>query len=373
MHIGHYISGGAHIGLLGWALFGGMFSPKPQDINVAQVSIISASDFEMMQAQFAPPLAMDDMPQQPDSAPSDEAPDVTIAQDATVDPSPVPEAIEQPDDPIVPIAPEPLDIPIPDVADQAVEMPVPAEDIPQTMPTAGDDKPIDANRVAPVPIAPETPASDVADIVQDQAIATPDTTEVVQAEEKATAPEAASSAIITEAVETGTGAPSASFRPPSRPKRPEAPKPEPDTPEPAEVAETADPEPKATEDDAAVMAALEAALAASVPSAPALTANEMSGLRLAVQQCWVVDVGSEAANITVTVGMALDQEGRVEQGSINLIEASSGSANAVEIAFQVARRAILRCQKDGFELPLDKYDQWRNIEMVFNPENMRTR
>ncbi|MDZ4134880.1 MAG: energy transducer TonB, partial [Paracoccaceae bacterium] len=40
-------------------------------------------------------------------------------------------------------------------------------------------------------------------------------------------------------------------------------------------------------------------------------------------------------------------------------------------AYEAARRAIIRCGATGFKLPAEKYDQWRNIEMVFNPEKMR--
>ncbi|MEM6478789.1 MAG: energy transducer TonB, partial [Pseudomonadota bacterium] len=42
-------------------------------------------------------------------------------------------------------------------------------------------------------------------------------------------------------------------------------------------------------------------------------------------------------------------------------------------AFEAARRAIIRCGAKGFDLPSEKYDQWKEIEMTFNPEQMRTR
>jgi len=38
--------------------------------------------------------------------------------------------------------------------------------------------------------------------------------------------------------------------------------------------------------------------------------------------------------------------------------------------FETARRAIIRCGADGFPLPVEKYGQWREIEMTFNPEGM---
>ena len=103
-----------------------------------------------------------------------------------------------------------------------------------------------------------------------------------------------------------------------------------------------------------------------------MTSGEKEGLRVAVQRCWVVDVGSQAANVTVTVAMQMDQSGRVS-GDIRLIGSEGSPASAVDTAFQAARRAILRCQGDGYDLPAEKYAQWREIEMTFNPDGMRVR
>jgi hypothetical protein len=43
------------------------------------------------------------------------------------------------------------------------------------------------------------------------------------------------------------------------------------------------------------------------------------------------------------------------------------------VAFDAARRAIIRCGAKGFDLPAEKYAQWREVEMTFNPESMRIR
>ena len=53
--------------------------------------------------------------------------------------------------------------------------------------------------------------------------------------------------------------------------------------------------------------------------------------------------------------------------------ASGGSGQAAEVAWQAARRAILRCEGAGYGLPAEKFAQWREIEMVFNPARMRQR
>ena len=43
------------------------------------------------------------------------------------------------------------------------------------------------------------------------------------------------------------------------------------------------------------------------------------------------------------------------------------------IAFEAARRAVIRCGASGYHLPAEKYDQWREIEMTFDPSSMRIR
>jgi hypothetical protein len=65
-------------------------------------------------------------------------------------------------------------------------------------------------------------------------------------------------------------------------------------------------------------------------------------------------------------------DGRVD-GDVRQVSASGGDADAIEIAFQAARRAILRCQSGGYKLPADKYDEWKEVEITFDPSGMRIR
>jgi hypothetical protein len=69
----------------------------------------------------------------------------------------------------------------------------------------------------------------------------------------------------------------------------------------------------------------------------------------------------------------MDRSGRVVSSSLRLLSSEGGSGTAVDTAFQAARRAILRCQGDGYTLPQEKFDQWKTVEMTFNPESMRIR
>ena len=54
MDIGHYISGLGHAGLLGWMAFGGFFEPQNEPLEIREVAIVSAQEFD---ALFAPEIA----------------------------------------------------------------------------------------------------------------------------------------------------------------------------------------------------------------------------------------------------------------------------------------------------------------------------
>jgi hypothetical protein len=39
-------------------------------------------------------------------------------------------------------------------------------------------------------------------------------------------------------------------------------------------------------------------------------------------------------------------------------------------AVSAARRAVLCCGAKSYDLPVEKYGQWRNIELMFDPERI---
>jgi ribosomal protein L16/L10AE len=67
----------------------------------------------------------------------------------------------------------------------------------------------------------------------------------------------------------------------------------------------------------------------------------------------------------------MGKDGKPDNGSIRMLSSSGGSSAAAKQAFEAARRAIIRCTKGGYKLPIEKYSHWREIEMTFNPEKMR--
>ena len=112
----------------------------------------------------------------------------------------------------------------------------------------------------------------------------------------------------------------------------------------------------------------------SAPMGPPLTDGEKDALRVAVSSCWNVgSLSADALATTVVVAVSLQETGVPDSRSIRLVSFSGGSESGARQAFEVARRAIIRCGAQGFPLPVEKYSQWREIKMTFDPEGLRLR
>lgn len=100
--------------------------------------------------------------------------------------------------------------------------------------------------------------------------------------------------------------------------------------------------------------------------------GSVTDLSEAIQQCWNLGVlSSDAQRITVTVGFGMSSDGRHERGSIRLIDASGGNEALTEQAFDAARRAIIRCEGDGYPL-LPGYSGGReDVRIIFDAPGMK--
>jgi len=370
VHAGHYISGAGHIGLIGWLLLGGVFQSEPLPFEMTEVSVITGAEFEaMLAAQQAPEIPTEvAQPAAPDVTP--DAPEIAATPDQVIEqPKPI-QTETPPADPAPEVTEQVALPPEAEVIDTPPELDQPSGDVAVIIPElAPRSVPRPVERVAPKPVAQPAP----------EATPDPDTQEAVTPEpaaeappeepQEATAPEEATTEIVTEA----TQAPKASPRPPGR--RPAAPKPQ-------VAAAKPEPESGSSEDDdaAAIAAAVAAAQTpAETPkpaaaSGPPLTAGEKEDLRVAVSSCWNVGSLSTAAlQTTVVVSVEMAQNGKPLVGSIRMEGSSGGTAASAKQAFEAARRAIIRCGAKGYDLPADKYGQWQSIEMTFNPEKMRVK
>lgn len=369
MHTGHVISGAGHLGLIGWLLLGGLLTPDPEPFEMTQVSVISGADFDALMAAQQPPQPQTDVaqPAQPEEAA--QAPQVPSAPDEAPEP-PTPTPAPQPEPETPPEVTELQTPPIAEVDDTAPTLDEPVGDVAVLVPEVAEEAaPRDVDRVAPEPVA--QPAPDATPDPVEQEAVTPDAEgeAVEQENQEATAPEEATTEIVTEA----TAAPAASARPPGR--RPAAP--------PVQQAAAPAPEAQETTEDSAspvsnddVLAALEAAqdstpAPAPTPTGPPLSAGEKDALRVAVSQCWNIgSLSTEALGTTVIIAVQMNQNGTPVANTIRMLSASGGSNAAAQRVFDSARRAIIRCGASGFDLPSEKFSQWQNIEMTFDPSKM---
>lgn len=348
MQTGTKISGAFHAGALVFAMFGGAFfrADPTESVQVADVSLVSSE-------QFADLMSRAPAPQATESA--------KVNEPEPVQEAPTPELVEP--EPVVEPEPEP------EIAMVAPE-PTPAPRV---------DK-----QAAPKP----EPSAKEAETPQPEAAPDPDATK--QAEpKKEQAPKEASTQIVTEPEKPSEFAPQSSDVPRTRPKnmkervaktktpepveKPKEPKQEakPETQTAEKPKQVAEPTDNTADEIAKALAQAQSETSQSQSAAavgPPLTGSEKEGLVLAVQKCWNVPVGiQDADDLAVTIAVDMTPDGRLAS-SPKLIEPTGAPSGSIKQAFEAGRRALIRCAP--YDLPQDKYEQWRQIEVVFNPERM---
>lgn len=387
MDRGSIISGIGHAGVILWVVLGDfLFAPQDlPEIAVMQVETMSGAEFDaMMAAAPAPPAKA---PPPPEVSPPDPVVPELPAAEAPAAPPPPPPAPPSPPppDPELPVsaAPQPLEAP-PPIA------PLAEEEQPIEVPLSDKrPKPRPIDRVAATPVDQTTDAPEIADVPTPKATDTPsEEVPVVEEDLPEAAPQEAAPVIVTEAVETEDDAPqlapTASRRPQSRPERVAEAEPPEDPPEdpPQDQPEEAQTDAAEAATDAIAAALAEAAAATQTEEAPAqeatlgssLTRGETDAMRVAVKQCWNLGALSSAATRTiVTLRLDVGQDGVPDIGSIRMTGYEGGDEAAANVMFAAARSAISRCGRKGFPLPPEKYEQWKDLELVFDPSGMRLR
>jgi hypothetical protein len=93
-----------------------------------------------------------------------------------------------------------------------------------------------------------------------------------------------------------------------------------------------------------------------------------------VRNCWRLDDTSIATGTVVTVRFALDENGRVVGNEVKLVSATEGhGVGAVSRAFETARRAVLRCQGNGYSLEQREIQPGEEFDMTFDPSTTALR
>ncbi len=371
MRTGTLLSGIGHGGILMLAVFGvPWFGPRERPpIQVTEVSFVSEAEFAAAQS------AAEQAPRVPDAPPEQVAPQVEAEPEVLAEPVP-PQRVEPPAPPEPEVSTVPslapsfnAEAPLA-VAPDAVTLVPPSASSPVAPPRARPVERLAAAEPAverPAPVAPPEPVAEAPAPVVEPAPAVP--------EPAPTPPR----------VETPSGAVAEASQPRARPSALARAVPPAATPPRETVledlarevasqiereAQVATPPTPPTVTAPTPPAPAQGEAATSLPVGPPITSAERDGLRVAVQRCWNVPAGlRDAQELRVTLAAELTAAGDVIASTIRLIEPSAVPDGRFQQAFEAGRRALIRCSPYT-DLPRDKYAQWRNIEVVFNPEGI---
>jgi hypothetical protein len=114
----------------------------------------------------------------------------------------------------------------------------------------------------------------------------------------------------------------------------------------------------------------DASLASLLRTPEPLTDEDRRRVARQISSCWVVDNRADWSKVSVTVRVNLDSDGKV-RGDVELIDYSGGDDVTARGAFEAARRAILRCQSSGYNLPVESHEEWESSTIAFDANTMR--
>jgi len=105
-------------------------------------------------------------------------------------------------------------------------------------------------------------------------------------------------------------------------------------------------------------------------SAPAVAESETwpARLRPAISRCWnVAGLSPEARAGSVTLSVRFDEAARPLPDSFRRVGYERMSEPAAQEAYEAARRAVIRCGTQGYDLPPEKHALWKELHLTFDP------
>ena len=376
MHVGHYISGAAHLSFLLWLVLGDVFTSKPDEISITTISIISTQQFEKEFVTDTIPQVSDEIEVlnqlEPDLAASNPTVSEIDEQVPAISPK-IPDIPKLQQDNIE--LPEQIQSVIPELSNEP-DQPGLNQDDPSPAPlpeTTETQSPVIADRVASVPVIPQNEDAFNDDAI-DSLIQVPADQENsdFKIEEQNQSTRGATTEIITEPKKKPSGAPKKSLRPKGRPQILTENETK-DTPS-EDLVDAVSSALSNIENEPENSESLDTISNTSLNSAATIESIGNALLKQ-IEPCWNVDVGNQNAYVKVTVAFSLDKNGRIERNEIKLVSSEGGEGSAARSAFTNAKKTIFKCQKkwDGFNLQDFDYEQWQQIVLTFNPDQMRNR
>ena len=331
MHFGHYISGFAHFGLLTGLFIGPVFQKEVDPIEYSSVSLISEQDFIDLTASNISPKVSEETSELTPLNENEDKLNLLINEETNVLRSEGPEVVL--DEPLAPLIQQSdletvLTKRPPELSD---EINPPVSQTVNTLPdieseTAKITKPSKVQKPVQIP-QPETDASqnfenintvsDGPNISKDKDMAEPN--------------------ILV-----------SSLRPKTRPRSNFENKSE------SEMIE------------AAISDAIQQSSGQSTLGKP-LTFSEIEKLKYTIKENWSIDPGSLSQEVKVKIHFSLKRNGTCDRKSIRVSEVIGGNKAAQQVAIRRAKIAVSTCDSKGYKLPPEKYESWRDIEIVFDP------
>jgi hypothetical protein len=100
----------------------------------------------------------------------------------------------------------------------------------------------------------------------------------------------------------------------------------------------------------------------------AMTANEIDALKSQLRKCWNVPVGApDPAALVFRLRIFLNQDGSVAAAP-ELVDQGGLADPYFRAAVDSAKRAVHMCSP--FQLPAEKYAEWNDITVTFDPTKM---
>ena len=378
MHFGHIISGILHFIFLLWLLMGDVFSSNFEPPDYDYIEITGATEEEWKASRE---LAKST---------------VVVAQTEVTKPTPSFDDKLEPKEPkidkkVVEVKPE---VPkIPELPKNKIEMPKEIQlvdpelseepeqpvlnqetQVVSPLPETSDNpSPLIADRVASSPIMPENEDAFNDDVIDSlsQVPADQENSDL-KIEEQNQSTRGATTEIITEPKKKPSGAPKKSLRPKGRPQI-QTENEIKDTPS-EDLVDAVSSALSNIENEQENSESLDTVSNTSLNSAATIESIGNALLKQ-IEPCWNVDVGNQNAYVKVTVAFSLDKNGKIERNEIKLVASEGGEGSAARSAFTNAKKTIFKCQKkwDGFNLQDFDYEQWQQIVLTFNPDQMRNR
>ena len=99
--------------------------------------------------------------------------------------------------------------------------------------------------------------------------------------------------------------------------------------------------------------------------APALLPSEIEKFKESVAECWDVKNFDNPKKGSTTLTFLMDRQGKIDPDSLKSISNTFEDSRSAQNAFQRAKRALMKCGVNGYDLPASKYQHWKRMELTF--------